>query len=80
MNFFEFLISMAGISLGAFFIWMVFGVSSRRIHMGAKLSDDESAHLSELNKLAESMAERIKNLETILDAEQPEWREYDEKK
>ena len=43
----------------------------------SSLNVEESQQLEELNTLAEKMAERIKTLETILDAESPEWREQD---
>ena len=79
MDFFEFVISLAGISLGAFSLWLIFGVQGRRSESGRKLDQTETDQLAELTKLAESMAERIKNLETILDAENPQWRDYDEK-
>ena len=61
------------------FGWLVFGVRDRRNRFSRRLDDTETDQLAELNRLAEAMAERIKNLETILDAENPEWREYDEK-
>lgn len=43
----------------------------------AGLSEEEHHQLQELNALAEKMAERIKTLESILDADSPEWREHD---
>ena len=38
-------------------------------------TDEESKQLEELLDIADSMAERIKTLESILDAETPDWRE-----
>jgi phage shock protein B len=38
-------------------------------------TEDESRQLEELLEIADSMAERIKTLEAILDAESPDWRE-----
>jgi phage shock protein B len=38
-------------------------------------TEDESRQLQELLEIADSMADRIKTLESILDAEAPEWRE-----
>lgn len=42
-------------------------------------TEDESRQLQELLDIADSMAERIKTLEKILDAESPEWRELHDK-
>ncbi|MCP4270681.1 MAG: envelope stress response membrane protein PspB [Gammaproteobacteria bacterium] len=38
------------------------------------LSDDEQQSLDELAEIANSMEERISTLESILDAETPDWR------
>jgi len=38
------------------------------------LSDDEQQSLDELAAIADSMEERITTLESILDAETPDWR------
>ncbi|MEY4642349.1 MAG: hypothetical protein RLZZ227_2343 [Pseudomonadota bacterium] len=38
-------------------------------------TEDESRQLRELLSIADTMAERIKTLESILDAETPDWRE-----
>lgn len=38
------------------------------------LSDDEQRSLNDLAKIAEGMDERITTLESILDAETPDWR------
>lgn len=43
------------------------------------LSAEETRQLDELLQVAEGMADRIKNLESILDAEYPDWREQDAK-
>ena len=43
------------------------------------LSDDERKRLHELTIIAERMSQRIETLESILDAEMPEWREDDER-
>jgi phage shock protein B len=37
-------------------------------------SEDESRQLQELVDMADNMADRIKTLESILDAEAPDWR------
>ena len=38
-------------------------------------TEDESRQLHELLAIADTMAERIKTLESILDAETPDWRD-----
>ena len=43
-------------------------------------TEDESRQLQELLDVADTMADRIKNLESILDAEAPDWREQHEKR
>ena len=45
----------------------------------AGLTADEAKQLDELLQVADNMADRIKNLESILDAEYPDWREHDGK-
>jgi len=42
-------------------------------------TEDESRQLRELLDIADSMADRIKTLESILDAEAPDWREQHDK-
>lgn len=39
-------------------------------------TEEESRQLQELLDIADGMAERIKTLESILDAETPDWREH----
>lgn len=54
-------------------IWLILHYKSKRqINQG--LSEDDYHKLSELAELADIMAERIKTLEAILDAETPDWR------
>lgn len=42
-------------------------------------TEEESRQLRELLDIADSMADRIKTLESILDAEAPDWREQHDK-
>lgn len=54
-------------------LWVVMHYRSKnKIKQG--LSDSELNQLNELTVRAEKMAERIKTLEAILDAESPRWR------
>ena len=72
---------MEGIFLPPIIVFMVFVAplwlilhyrSKRQISQG--LSEEEYIQLSDLSELADDMADRIKTLESILDAESPEWR------
>lgn len=42
-------------------------------------TEEESQQLQELLNIADNMADRIKTLESILDAEAPDWREQHDK-
>lgn len=58
-------------------IWIVMHYSQRRSN--SSLTEEEARQLDELVEVADAMAERIKALEAILDAEYPDWREHDGK-
>lgn len=54
-------------------IWLVLHYRSKgQVSQG--LSEEEYTQLSELSEMANKMADRIKTLEAILDAETPDWR------
>lgn len=46
---------------------------------GSGLTAEESRQVDELLRVTDSMAERIKTLEALLDAEYPDWRERHDK-
>jgi phage shock protein B len=54
-------------------IWVIMHYRSKR-KISEGLSDVELNQLNDLSRRAERMAERIKTLESILDAESPDWR------
>jgi len=54
-------------------IWLVLHYRSKG-EVSQGLSDEEYVQLSNLSETADKMADRIKTLEAILDAETPEWR------
>lgn len=54
-------------------IWIVFHYRSKK-QVSQGLSESEYQQLNELAQLADSMSERIQTLESLLDAENPEWR------
>ncbi|PCJ42916.1 MAG: envelope stress response membrane protein PspB [SAR86 cluster bacterium] len=73
------LIPLSAITMPIWIIWIVLHYKSKNKEFRS-LNADESDQLDDLNSLAEKMAERIKTLETILDAESPEWRDNDAKR
>ncbi len=54
-------------------IWLVLHYRSKK-QISQGLTEEEYLQLSELSELADKMADRIKTLEAILDAESPDWR------
>lgn len=54
-------------------IWLVLHYRSKR-QISQGFSEEEYIQLSELSELADKMADRIKTLEAILDAETPDWK------
>ena len=54
-------------------IWLILHYKSKR-QVSQGLSEEEYVQLSELSEMADKMADRIKTLEAILDAETPDWR------
>ncbi len=55
-------------------IWLILHYRSKR-QVSQGLSDKDYQQLHELAEMAESMADRINTLESILDAESPDWRD-----
>ena len=54
-------------------MWLAFHYRSKR-HASSQLSEDERRELESLADKAESFAERIEVLESILDDQVPDWR------
>lgn len=63
-------------SIPIFWIFMHYKYRDRKT---SGFTEDESRQLQELLNIADSMADRIKTLESILDAESPDWREHHDK-
>ena len=59
-------------------IWVIMHYRSKR-KISEGLSEAELNQLNDLSKRAEKMADRIKTLELILDAESPNWRREHDK-
>jgi len=54
-------------------LWVIMHYRSK-VRSQGMLTDDERAELERLASSAENMRERIETLESILDAETPDWR------
>ena len=54
-------------------IWLILHYKSKR-QISQGLTEEEYNQLSDLSEMADKMADRIKTLEAILDAETPDWR------
>ncbi|MBV57650.1 MAG: envelope stress response membrane protein PspB [Gammaproteobacteria bacterium] len=75
MGVLEFITSIVAMVLGAVTIWILILRKGRRIE---RAQPDGHYDMGELSAMAESMQERIAILESILDAEVPEWRQENE--
>lgn len=73
------LVPIVALLLPVAIVWVVLHYRARDKAQSG-FSQQDIQRLEELSRLAESMAERIEALETILDAEVPDWRDYHEQK
>jgi phage shock protein B len=77
MDVFEFIISLVAMILAAITFWMIL-YSKGRSRSDHKIDPQVEYDMRELSAMAESMKERIDVLESILDAEIPDWREQND--
>ncbi|MDE0508632.1 MAG: hypothetical protein OXI17_08365 [Gammaproteobacteria bacterium] len=80
MNAFTFVIALVGMVFGFITYWIKLGITkdggkSRRWRHER---DGDNHDLERLSAMADSLTERIDVLESILDAEVPNWREHHE--
>lgn len=75
MGVLEFIVSIVAMVLGAITIWILLLRKGRRT---VRVEPDGKYNMGELSAMAESLTERIDILESILDAEVPDWREQNE--
>ena len=80
MNVFTFIIALIGMIFGFITYWIKLGVAGGSGKRRRQRPDAESNNhdLDQLSAMADSLAERIEVLESILDAEVPNWREQHE--
>ncbi|MEQ8953200.1 MAG: envelope stress response membrane protein PspB [Gammaproteobacteria bacterium] len=74
MDAFEFVTSILGMVLFFITIWIILLRAGRRKQQPT-MEPGSSYELGELSAMADSLKERIDILESILDAEVPDWRE-----
>ncbi|NKB32193.1 MAG: envelope stress response membrane protein PspB [Pseudomonadales bacterium] len=75
MGVLEFIISIVAMVLGAITIWILL---LRKNRGSANIEPQGNYDMRELSGMAESLRDRIDTLESILDAEVPDWREQNE--
>jgi len=76
MGILEFITSIVAMALGAITLWIILLRKDRRTK---RIEPEGQYNISELSGMAESMKQRIDILESILDAEVPDWREQNER-
>ena len=69
------LIGFIAVTMPIWIVWIIFHYKYANRRSNTSMSAEEVKQLDELLEIADSMAERIKTLESILDDETPEWRE-----
>lgn len=76
MGILEFIVSIVAMSLGAITLWIILLRNNKRVN---RIEPEGNYDIRELSNMAESMKQRIDILESILDAEVPDWREQNER-
>ena len=71
----EFIIALVAMILGAITLWIFLLRKDRR---NVRIEPEGKFNMRELSSMAISLKERIDILESILDAEVPDWREQNE--
>ncbi len=75
MGILEFIIAIVAMVLGAVTVWIFLLRKGKR---SVRIEPDGKYNMGELSAMAQSLTERIDILESILDAEVPDWREQNE--
>jgi len=76
MGILEFITAIVAMALGAITLWIILLRNNRR---SKRIEPEGHYDINELSNMAESMKQRIDILESILDAEVPDWREQNER-
>lgn len=81
MNAFTFVIALVGMVFLFITFWIMLGITGsggKRQRRRQERDGDDNHDLERLSAMADSLTERIEALESILDAEIPNWREHHE--
>ena len=81
MNPYEFVLVLVAIVGGCITCWVYMATNQQSSKAGKNRPPEPGARysVSELSAMAESLQERIDTLESILDAEVPDWRDQNER-
>lgn len=75
MGILEFIIAIVAMVFGSITLWIVLLRKGKR---SVRIEPDGEYDMDELSAMAQSLTERIDILESILDAEVPDWKEQNE--
>ena len=78
MSVFEFILALVSIVLGCVTLWILIFYRRGEGRKPKRHEPEGDYNLSQLASIAESLQDRIDTLESILDAEIPDWREQNE--
>ncbi|MBL4572541.1 MAG: hypothetical protein JKY29_04330 [Gammaproteobacteria bacterium] len=76
MGTFEFILAIVAMVFGSITLWIFLLRKGKR---SVRIDADGKYNMGELSAMAQSLTERIDILESILDAEVPDWREQNER-
>lgn len=76
MAVYEFILAIVAMVFGSITLWIFLLKKDKR---SVRIEPDGKYSMSELSAMAQSLTERIDILESILDAEVPDWREQNER-
>lgn len=75
MAVYEFILAIVAMVFGSITLWIFLLKKDKR---SVRIEPDGKYNMGELSVMAQSLTERIDILESILDAEVPDWREQNE--
>ena len=76
MGILEFVVTIVAMALGAITFWIILLRNNKRV---THIEPEGNYDMNQLSRMAESMQQRIDILESILDAEVPDWREQNDR-
>lgn len=76
MGILEFVVTIVAMALGAITFWIIL---LRNNKQATRIEPEGNYDMNQLSRMADSMQQRIEFLESILDAEVPDWREQNDR-